>query len=447
MTDKQKPLPYRSNVSYLFIPLKFDSFQDAAAALRQNKDWICVQNENLYLLKYIADKIDSRNPQNCQCFHFTLRDSSRQKFDIIEKNALYRTSAHTCCGQENRNFQFYLDSVSLYCFSTSVGIMAFRISFTENDPILIASAQYYLKKVSRETIYPVSGEASKSNDTFLSLAERLSGGIGLSVSPQIFYYANPSTERANILSLIEVEKKDNYKKELYYLRHCYKQDGFLFFESDEEDSREIYQASPDTVWGISAEAAVCLICPEDGRAQFLQNDFFRNFNTQYLFMYILLLHQKYVLYMFLTTLGVGTSNDLESLETYQHELYEFETDFVFSRITEVPQYQNLYNRMMEAFSLKELFDDVREPLTSLSDVRRIDEENKQKKQDMAVNRALFILSMLAFFSALTDGFSFIEMIGKWCFEEAVIQQIQIGYIIVLILILLYILKQIFSSKK
>ena len=79
------------------------------------------------------------------------------------------------------------------------------------------------------------------------------------------------------------------------------------------EKKEIYQSSHDMIWGVSQEAAVCITCPEMGRGTFIRTTFYRNFNYQYLYMYILLLHQKYVLYMFLTEIGVGRYNTLETL--------------------------------------------------------------------------------------------------------------------------------------
>lgn len=87
-------------------------------------------------------------------------------------------------------------------------------------------------------------------------------------------------------------------------------------------------------------------------------------------MYVLLLHQKYVLYMFLTRIGIGMYNNLATLEEYRQDLYEFETDFVFTCVTEVLQYQNLYYRMTEVFSLKNVYEDIHEPLISLGEIRR-----------------------------------------------------------------------------
>ena len=214
----------------------------------------------------------------------------------------------------------------------------------------------------------------------------------------------------------------------FYLRRCYS-DGFIYTEDDKLDEKEIFIPSKDTTWGISPEAAVCLVCPKHGSEKFLRETFYKNFNAQYLFMYIFLLHQKYVLYMFLTKIGIGIYNDLGTLEEYRQELYEFETDFVFSCVTEVPQYQKLYDRMTEAFSLKKMYEDVHEPLISLGEIRREAAENGQKKRDGNVNKALLMLSVLSFFSALVDSFDFVESFFGWFLNEAGVRLVQVCCII------------------
>lgn len=92
-----------------------------------------------------------------------------------------------------------------------------------------------------------------------------------------FYYANPSTERANVLSYLEMEKKEDYREDLFFLRYCYSE-GFLYTEDQEREKKEIYQSSHDMIWGVSQEAAVCITCPEMGRGPFIRTTFYRNFN-------------------------------------------------------------------------------------------------------------------------------------------------------------------------
>ena len=80
-------------------------------------------------------------------------------------------------------------------------------------------------------------------------------------------------------------------------------------------------------------------------------------------MYVLL-HQKYVLYRFLT-------------------------------------------KISQTFALKELYDDVDEPVNELG-------EQQRSKRDSALNSSLIALSLLACVSAMTDGFAFIDAYPRSC---------------------------------
>lgn len=434
-----------TNISYIFIPFIFEKrsdFTPLVEALNNSGSWEQIHDEIIYMLKYVADKIDSHNKKNCQCFHYKLKDSSREKFGLAAGDEWFSTRAHPFAGQVESAL-FRILNVQLYCFSTSVGIIAFKISFEKDDPFWVSNAQYYLKKVSRERIFL----KDPANDTtMLDMAKALVSEFTQVSAFTFFHYANPKTERANILTYLEVKPQESYKKELFYLRRCYS-DGFIYTENSKLDEGEIYVPSKATVWGISPEAAVCLVCPEFGHEEFLRGRFYENFNAQYLFMYVLLLHQKYVLYMFLTKIGVGTYNNLEKLEAYRHDLYEFETDFVFSCVTEVPQYQNLYDRMAEAFSLKKMYEDVHEPLISLAEVRREAAEEEQKRRDDNVNRALLMLSVLSFFSSLVDSFDFVESFFGWFLGKTGVKIVQVCCIIGIVITVFFVFKNLLNSRK
>ena len=433
------------NTSYIFIPFIFKKqadFNPLIESFNNSDSWEQIHYEIVYMLKYVADKIDSHNKETCQCFHYKLKDSYRDKFGLASENDWFSTTTYSF-REQDENALFKILSVQLYCFSTTVGIIAFQIHLEKDDPFWVSNAQYHLKKVSREKIFLVN---STKSTTMLDISKELASEFSQISEITFFYYANPSTERANVLTYLEVEPQDSYKKELFYLRRCYS-DGFIYIENSKLDEDEIFIPSKDTVWGISPEAAVCLVCPGYGRAKFLQGTFYKNFNAQYLFMYVLLLHQKYVLYMFLTKIGIGTYNNLDTLEEYRHALYEFETDFVFSCVTEVPQYQNLYDRMTEAFSLKKMYEDVHEPLISLSEVRREAAENEQKKRDDNVNKALLMLSVLSFFSALVDSFDFVDSFFGWFLGDVGVRIVQVCCIIGIVVTVFLAFKNLLDSRK
>lgn len=433
------------NTSYLFVPFccgRPEDFPDFCRKLEKSGGWQRINEKIQYMLKYVADKIEGKRSGNSQCVHFELTDEGRGRSGLGDEDAWWHTLQHVYKGEETE-FGFRIQSVQLFCFNTTVAILAFRLHFDETDPLRISAAQYYLKKVSRETILC---EKTGEETTFLDLSRNIMSDLGTPEEFSFFFYANPSTERANLLTYLEVEEKEDYRYELFYLRRCYG-DGYLYCQDEEADAREIYHATSDVVWGLSSEAAVCLACPDKGRRVFLTTTFYKNFNAQYLFMYILLLHQKYVLYMFLTMIDADMHNDLRKLEEYRRRLYEFETDFVFSCVTEVPQYQNLYDRMSKAFSLKNMYEDVREPLTSLAEVRRNDMEKRQNEKDKKVNRALILLSILSFFSALIDGFDFVDAFGGLFFPETIIMPIQMVIVILIFAVLIYVFYVLSHNKE
>lgn len=405
----------QDNTVYIFIPFRVhgSSLSELHASVLKSGCWAHVQDEIKYMLKFVADKIDSRDAENCRCFHYTLAENAHAAVDELARGITLQTAPHLY-QERAAQFEFLVQSVQMYCFGTGVGMLAFQIQFTQNDPYWVSAALYYLKKVSREKLY-ISGKTDDTAEgvTMLSLAQRLTAALAGTF--EFFYYTNPGTERANVLTYMEVEEKKDYKRELYYLRRCYGE-GFIYTENAQLDAKEIYAPSTDLVWGVSPEAAVCLVCPTMGRETFLRTVFYKNFNAQYLFMYVLLLHQKYTLYMLLTQIGLGVKNNLETLEDYRRQLYEFETDFVFTCVTEVEQYQRLYTHMTEAFALKQMFEDVREPLVSLGEIRQTEEERAREKRDKKLGYALTLFSLLTLFSALIDAWSLAQNLAAAFFE-------------------------------
>lgn len=432
------------NTSYIFIPFLIQDQRDFPSLLSdldQSSTWRVVQDKVTYMLKYVTDKIDSRDRDKCLYSHYELVPDAGNIIGPADPNEWYSTKAHKFL-DGYAQFEFRILSVQLYCFNTSVCIMAFRLQFEKNDPLWISSAQYYLKKVSRERIYHKSAELF----TFLSAAKDLMGELNQKYGTQFFYYANPSTERANFLTYLEVEPKEDYKRELFYLGHCYNE-GFQYEGGSDSACMENYTASTATVWGITSEAAICLTCLEKGGREFIRNTFYRNFNEQYLFMYTFLLHQKYVLYMFMTQIGSETYDNAVMLEQYRNRLYRFENDFVFSCVTEVPQYQNLYERLSRAFSLKQMFEDVHEPLLSLSEVRREEDEKQQVRQEKRINIILFVLSLLTISSVLVDSLAFIEAFLGRFLNDNVLWPIQLGSVIAIGIILICVVVWLLTTRK
>ncbi len=394
-------MAFMKNTSYLFLPFSYahaKDFVDINKAFGNNSCWDIYQDEIKYLLKYVAEKFDSRNKADCKCYHYQLNDFGRQIYGLGSEDDMF------CIKGDDFEHRFRILSVHVYCFSSTVGIISVRVNFDSNDPLYITNAQYHLKKISRTKIF--SDNAEDSSFTLFDVAHDMLDMLKGITEYDFFCYASEGTERANFLTLVDLPAKDSYEEELYYLRRCYSRN---FDPTPEDDFEDItFRSVNNITWGISSEASVCIISTEKDKSGFLEREFYKNFNRQYMLMYIILLHQKYTLYTLMTKIGTGSSNDMNTLEEYRHNLYEFETDFVFACVTEVPQYQKVYELTYKAFSLEKMYEDVREPIRALSEIRMAAAKKEQRKRDSRLNTSIMLLSLLSIFSAIADGFQIAE---------------------------------------
>ena len=432
----------RSGESFFFFPFTYGEAEDYrlfTEELDQEENrWFSArdpekygnQYENRYFLNYVANKVNPKNLKELsksQCRHFILSPEGQEWAGLHTKETVWRI-------EKNRNgkkYDFTIEDVHLFVFSTAVGILAYHVSYPGLGLDDIAGAEYYLRRSgggfsgNGEKMEDESGKEELKNGVipvingqiFLRASRKLMKANRFSAKADFFFYEDRADTESNVLTLADASREDqNIEEVLYCLRHCYR-DGFSYYRNPEREREEVLQNDGDRIWGITPEACVCVTYSWMNRG-FLQEQFPRNFRSHYLFLYILLLHQKYVLYLFLTKISRWTDkDDLEQMEQYRKQLYHFEQDFAFSRITEVPQYESLYERISKAFGLEALFHDVHDPIRELSKMRAVEAEKREKEADEKTNKALNAISGLAVFSALVDSYDFFgEVTG--IFESA-----------------------------
>ena len=438
---------YLLNFSYVFIPFALaqgESFDTFHATLAKSTRWERVAGDTLrYLHRYVSDRLLLAKKEGANFYHYRLLGNPSDAVGGFLHDHVCRTAPKKFRGKSGVTFDFTIADVQLFSFNTSIGMMAFGLKFRENDPFIIAAAQYYLRKLSAECFYVTVGEETHAQN-FIDLSKQLLGDACETCAPDFFFYAAPKNERANFFTYIDVPEQGDHQKELFYLKWCY-HDGFAYEDDLCEGDSLIYAADAYKVWGLSPSAAVCLVTRREENRAFIENVFQKNVLRQYLLTYVLLLHQKYMMYLFLTKLSVGIDDDLARLEQYQHRLYEFETSYMFSKVSEVPQYQRFYDKVQNVFALKEMFEDVREPLSRLVEIRRQSAEEHQRKYDDRINAALMTLSLLTVVSAITDATAVTENLG-WMLPPLLSRIIQtaslslVGILSIWMLIRLFFLK-------
>ena len=435
---------YLPNFSYLFIPFTTANLEDFSAfcsTITQKTGWLPIETDNRYLHRYVAERIVSR--QSAADSQFQLDPQFAKAQGLFLGTKQYSTAPKLFGGQMNNGFQFQIADVKLFTFNTGICILAFELRFNDNDPIKIAAAQYSLRKISTEKIYTADGNTA--GESFVDISERILSNCTRNFALDFFFYATPKNEKANFLTYVDVPKQDSYSKELYYLKWCYS-DNFDYEDDRYSEDSIDYVANSCTVWGISVSAAACLVYRSEKQKQFIETVFQNNFRKQYLLTYVLLLHQKYMMYLLLTKLSVGLDGNLQQLKAYKERLYHFETHYMFSYISEVPQYQRFYGIVRKIFAIDQLFTDVQEPLTQLTEMQKQKAESKQQSHDQRVSTALATLSLLTIVSALTDASGITANLG-WLISEPVSQIIQAVTLTLVLVTSIVMLIRLICSRK
>ena len=114
----------------------------------------------------------------------------------------------------------------------------------------------------------------------------------------------------------------------------------------------------------------------------------------------------------------------------------------------MPQYQELYDKILNAFALKEMYIDVNEPLKTLDEIQRQKAEELQNNNEKSLTRTLAVLSLLSVFSALVDSFDFIREFGSlMTWSSMIINIVQIVLVVMILTILVYVVIKVVNPRK
>lgn len=394
----------RYNESYIFIPLYLSKskrdFPGIEEALLNTGKWEKTKDEMRYIYRYITDKMYADCPNERLYFHLKVTEEELSKNGFGE----YSDNFSIFPGENNTEIQFKIVNVHLFSFRTMVSVAAVQVTFDDCDPLYVSTGLYYLKKPNRQHLWINGADTQK---TLMDVVDEM---VSKSISEQFepFFYLNSSMERSNTMSLTYHRPGADIDREAYFLKNCYKEKGFEYSVEQKKDDETLF-TTDSYMWGITQENLACIIIKH---TEHIEKRFIKHFGEQYLFMYVLLLHRKYDLYRILTDIGVGVQRDLSALKYYKELLYEYQTDYEFERITEVPQYHALYKKIEKKMELDALFSDVVEPIESLSQLKQEKMEEEQAKKNRQIENSLGILSLLTIFSALIDCYSYIEVLRE-----------------------------------
>lgn len=375
-------------------------------------------------------------PQGEQVLHYRLKERTLISLGFGRKacwnNGRYRDDTGKWQLREGTKYVYiHIDNIDLYVFKTSVNILQIEMHFDTADAMDISGSLFHLKNISS---YRSSGIIPQSNSwkckelrayaqlpekrgiTFDEITRFLIKQLDDGLRPELLFYANEGYGKMNILTYAELPVDtvaEEVTRKLFYLGNCYNKG--VMYSSSHCIPPNVHWQSPDIAWGYSSGALACVtLCGQamNNRRKFI-NIFAENVKSNYRFMYLILLHQKYAYYLLLTRLGAGQDKDVEVLEDYKSQLETLRTNFAFSRVSEAAQYQQLYAKLSEEFKLADIDRDVNDPLVTLTQLKHDEEERQDKRRERNMDYALAVLAILSIISCVCDGVSLFAASHEW----------------------------------
>lgn len=256
----------------------------------------------------------------------------------------------------------------------------------------------------------------------LTVCEKVVGKLDISFGD---YFAGSKNgvfpKKAVIFNMhvLENEKELSVKEQLFYLAHGYTHSYKYAGEAD-----AVFSAFDNSYWKITREgvANINLIEMADGD-KFLYQEFENRFDTIYLWIFLLVLHQYYGLQYFTCRLllvyqeslrvekenaGKEYARLLGQMEEIKSNGDLFLLEYTFADISQISHQNDIYAQFCKVYNVKGLIEDYK---TNAGICDKILEKKRQKSLQKRVNFIAVISTFFTLFTAITQTFMGLFEIG------------------------------------
>lgn len=352
------------------------------------------------------------------------------------------------------NFNFTVSEMSVYCFDTGVGIATLHIpydsSVEDHELVNVCSAlrcsvEHSLKNFGRAVV-------RDGNETYLGnfVGENLTEIFGASFS--MFAHSNDNSQRRIDMFTAALCEKDTSCNDMCSCdRLCYR----LANTIDDRDKNlsvaeeHLYRQQEYIRWGFSKRGCgvVANLTGEVNSDGFLENRWFASLQSNYFYLYIMVLHQKYAIYNYLNT--VAADNEKKLVRVHQERLIDFNAKYVFSIVSDEFFIQRVYRRMKKENDVDDVYLDLQDELKRLFEYSKMKSEESNEVKNDRLNIISVLISILCFAPVVMDTLNIMEShgcsVGFGTKKELMCSGIIFAEAVVFIALLVYVLAV--SKKK
>ena len=380
--------------SVFFIPIWFDQFKPFVQAMSNHTLWETTDSKKVwagYLFRYASDI----NRNKDLFASYTLKDPTKLNVYMFQEEIITENAPH-------------IDEVRCSCFYSGVGFLEFWVSYSGWSAEEIANFAFMFKKATSKC----NKELPDQQRALYDVAREL---LPQGQKAQLFFSSSARFKyECNCFHFIhldqEIPEETALKATLYRLSRSYRNDMPTSAESAYD---MIYEAGVGDYWSGCSEGFANIVYDfqndkNDKNDYYLHTLKLQRVQTDYYFMYLLLLNQKYAAVEYIRMVSLSLEGKTKAVESLNKRIVLLKNAFSFNVISDDSIVQNIYSKMYAVLDIRNLLEDVIENEKQLEFLQKA----KHINDDRLSNKYLLGISILSLFSALIDSASFFDRVDS-----------------------------------
>ena len=324
----------------------------------------------------------------------------------------------------NEQFKIYSHEIGLSIFRNGIGFVWYDISLRHmdtsfvTDTDIIINFQNKFKELNRKS--NISRIVLEENDSSFVLGEWIENTLLADIKGKRFYpgrihcsnsgYSTKVPDKA-LLYTYYIAFGDMDTQELLKLNYRLSSGYDTKYKLLNSIVENCFTPFENVVWKITKEGCGCAV-NTDEKDSFFTRLFVDKVRNDYFILYLLLLYQSYSLLMYAEKIELKmsanpefylNSKDDTKIQRLLAEMNTFTMKSTHASVSHIQHQNDFYEYGMTRLRIREDAESVVAGAESLDEMQNLVEAKEKEKNDSVINTALALLSVWAFFSAISDG--------------------------------------------
>ena len=402
------------------IPFSYEgNYSDASTKINSNWELRKPPDTEQDIYEYVADSLYSTEKAISESENdigslWVPKKGSKIRFPRL----LYIDSV------SNEQFKIYSHEIGLSIFRNGIGFVWYDISLRHmdtsfvTDTDIIINFQNKFKELNRKS--NISRIVLEENDSSFVLGEWIENTLLADITGKRFYpgrihcsnsgYSTKVPDKA-LLYTYYIAFGDMDTQELLKLNYRLSSGYDTKYKLPNSIVENCFTPFENVVWKITKEGCGCSVNTDENDS-FFTRLFVDKVRNDYFILYLLLLYQSYSLLMYAEKIELKmsanpefylNSKDDTKIQRLLAEMNTFTMKSTHASVSHIQHQNDFYEYGMTRLRIREDAESVVAGAESLDEMQNLVEAKEKEKNDSVINTALALLSVWAFFSAISDG--------------------------------------------